>query len=175
MAISPYLPAAFPVLPAALLLLSELAELILVSPRIRLLEASLCRTHYLALDPPVLDPVEALCKLESIQTRLAYIRGWQVFFEAIPVMLLAVPWGALADRVGKKRVLAVNFMGCAVHIAWFAIVCKCAGLLRRKELMAAPRSSGKRDRGRVGVGIRAGVLCGRGAADGGCFDIGAGE
>ena len=117
--------ASFPFLPAALLLLSELAELVLISPRLRLLEASLCRTHYLAQDPPVHDPPEALCKLAAIQTRLAYIRGWQVFFEAIPVLLLAVPWGALADRVGKKRVLAVNFAGCAAHIAWFAVVCEC--------------------------------------------------
>jgi hypothetical protein len=117
----------FPYLPALLLLFSELAELILTSPRIRLLEASICRRHYLAYDPSGIAPDgsidEALCKLEDIQTRLAYIRGWQVFFEAIPVMALAVPWGALADRVGRKKVLAVNFVGCMMHICWFLLVC----------------------------------------------------
>ncbi|KAI5814483.1 major facilitator superfamily domain-containing protein [Pyronema omphalodes] len=117
----------FPYLPALLLLFSELAELILTSPRIRLLEASICRRHYLAYDPSVIAPdgsiSEALCKLEDIQTRLAYIRGWQVVFEAIPVMALAVPWGALADRVGRKKVLAVNFVGCMMHICWFLLVC----------------------------------------------------
>ncbi|KAI5855417.1 major facilitator superfamily domain-containing protein [Tricharina praecox] len=112
------MPLPIPYLPALLLLLSELSELLLVSPRIRLLESSICRTHYGLPSVP-----EAECKIPDVQRRLAYIRGWQVFFEATPVMALAIPWGALADRVGRKKVLAVNFVGCAIHIAWFALVC----------------------------------------------------
>ena len=42
----------FPYAPALLFFLSELSELILVSPRIRLLEASICRSHYLAHGNP---------------------------------------------------------------------------------------------------------------------------
>ncbi|KAA8913859.1 major facilitator superfamily domain-containing protein [Sphaerosporella brunnea] len=113
-----------PYLPALLLLLSELAELLLVSPRIRLLEAAICRTHYQLPSVP-----EDQCKIPEVQARLAHIRGWQVFFEALPVMTLAVLWGALADRVGRKRVLALNFLGCAVHIAWFALVCNPASTM----------------------------------------------
>lgn len=44
------------------------------------------------------------------------------------MMALAVPWGALADRIGRKKVLAVNFLGCALHIVWFLIVCKWNGI-----------------------------------------------
>ncbi|TGZ76615.1 MFS general substrate transporter [Ascodesmis nigricans] len=117
----------FPLLPALLLFLFEFSELLLVSPRIRLLEASICRSHYLATNPSIVPPTgtipEELCKLEPIQARLAYIRGWQVFCEAIPVMVMAIPWGAIADRVGRKKVLVVNFVGCAVHILWFVLVC----------------------------------------------------
>jgi len=112
------MPLPIPYLPAVLLLLSELAELLLVSPRIRLLEAAICRSHYGLPSVP-----ESQCKIPAVQTRLAHIRGWQVFFEAIPVMALAVPWGALADSVGRRKVLAVNFVGCAAHIVWFAAVC----------------------------------------------------
>jgi MFS family permease len=113
-----------PYLPALLLLLSELAELLLVSPRIRLLEAAICRIHYHVPSVP-----EDQCKIPEVQARLAHIRGWQVFFEALPVMILAVPWGALADSVGKKRVLALNFLGCAAHIIWFAVVCNPASTM----------------------------------------------
>lgn len=78
----------FTLLPAVLLFLSELAELLLVAPRIRLLEASICRLHYAEHDPSLLNQDgsvdEALCKITPVQTRLAYIRGWQVFWEAIP-------------------------------------------------------------------------------------------
>lgn len=124
----------FPYTPALLLFLSELSELILVSPQIRLLEASICRSHYLAHGDPsgVINPGdgsidESLCKLPEIQTRLAYIRGWLVFFETIPVMALAIPWGALADRVGRKPVLGINFLGSLLRVAWFLIVCEFSG------------------------------------------------
>ncbi|KAF8543043.1 major facilitator superfamily domain-containing protein [Trichophaea hybrida] len=117
----------FPYLPALLLFLFEFSELVLTSPRIRLIEASICRSHYLAHDPSVINPDgsidESLCKLDAIQARLAHIRGWQVFFEAIPVLLLAIPWGALADRVGRKRVLAINYIGYLIHISWILVVC----------------------------------------------------
>lgn len=120
----------FTYLPAVVLFLSELAELLLVAPRIRLLEASICRSYYNEHDPSSLNPDgsvdETLCKLKPVQTELAYIRGWQVFWEAIPVLALAIPWGALADRIGRKKVLAVNFAGCILHILWFLAVCECA-------------------------------------------------
>lgn len=62
-----------------------------------------------------------MCADISFGRRL--IREWNT------VMALAVPWGALADRIGRKKVLAVNFLGCALHVVWFLIVCKWSGLL----------------------------------------------
>lgn len=39
------------------------------------------------------------------------------------MLALAIPWGILADRIGRKKVLAVNFLGCILHIVWFLIIC----------------------------------------------------
>lgn len=138
----------FPYAPALLFFLSELSELILVSPRIRLLEASICRSHYLAHGNPsgIINPDdgsidESLCKLPEIQTRLAYIRGWQVFCESIPVMALAMPWGALADRVGRKRVLGINFLGCLLHVASFLAICESSAPPGRRTLIGRDERS----------------------------------
>ncbi|RPA79072.1 MFS general substrate transporter [Ascobolus immersus RN42] len=113
--------------PAVLLFMSELFELLLVVPKIRLLEAKICRNYYDLNDPSVYNPdgtiPELLCKIPEIQARLAHIKGWQVFWEGLPVMLLAIPWGILADRVGRRKVLALNFFGCIVSVFWFLAVC----------------------------------------------------
>lgn len=38
-------------------------------------------------------------------------------------MLLAVPYGALADRVGRKKVLLLAITGCFLNDAWVRLVC----------------------------------------------------
>src|SRR5690606_23884856 len=74
--------------PAVLLFMSELFELLLVVPKIRLLEAKICRNYYDLNDPSAYDPdgtvPEILCKIPEIQARLAHIKGWQVFWEGLP-------------------------------------------------------------------------------------------
>lgn len=39
-------------------------------------------------------------------------------------MLLAVPFGALADRFGRKRILLVALFGMFMNDAWIRLVCK---------------------------------------------------
>lgn len=76
--------------PALLLFMSELFELLLVVPKIRLLEAKICRNYYDSNDPSVYNPdgsiPELMCKIPEIQARLAHIKGWQVFWEGLPGM-----------------------------------------------------------------------------------------
>ena len=75
--------------PAVVLFLLESYDLLLLLPRIRLLEGRICRDHYLSTNPGLLQSLsgsidESLCKIAPVQSRLATIRGWQVFFDAIP-------------------------------------------------------------------------------------------
>lgn len=99
--------ATFPLLPALLLLLSELSEQLLISPRIRLLEASVCRAYYRSHDPSMLDPIdggidEQQCKITEVQAQLAHIRGWQVFWEAIPGA-----WALFAANGGRIELICL--------------------------------------------------------------------
>ena len=72
-----------------ILFLLESSDLLLLPPKIRLLEAKLCRRYYNTAESPIVslargDVEEKLCKLPEIQAHLASIRGWQVVWDAIP-------------------------------------------------------------------------------------------
>ena len=76
-------------IPAVVLFLLEASDLLLLLPKIRLLENRICLEHYQRNGNTSfaggID--ESLCKIQPVQARLASIRGWQVFFDAIPSRL----------------------------------------------------------------------------------------
>ena len=44
-------------------------------------------------------------------------------------MLFAVPFGALADRVGRKKILLLAVCGMFMNDAWIRLVCTCSTLV----------------------------------------------
>jgi hypothetical protein len=76
------------VLFAVLKLLQTLNTAISVVPRLRLYEATICRSYYQIHDPSVIDVgnnvPEELCKIPQIQASLARLTGWNSFFFYIP-------------------------------------------------------------------------------------------
>ncbi|PVH96820.1 MFS general substrate transporter [Periconia macrospinosa] len=97
------------------------------APKTRVFESNLCLQYYEANDPSQIGPdgnvPESLCKIDEVQQRLAMIFGWQDTFDAIPGMLLAVPFGALADRVGRKWIFAVSLVGLQLNCLWILLIC----------------------------------------------------
>lgn len=75
--------------PAAVLFLLESYDLLLFLPRLRILEARICRDYYTSIGSDLLLAAslmgdESRCKVAQVQSQLAVIRGWQVFFDALP-------------------------------------------------------------------------------------------
>ncbi|KAI1676176.1 MFS general substrate transporter [Pyrenophora tritici-repentis] len=96
-------------------------------PQTRIFEANLCYKYYLEQDPLVIGGdgtiLEELCKVDIVQQRLASIFGWQEMFNALPGLLLAVPFGTLADRVGRKWVFVASLVGIVFSFAWTLLIC----------------------------------------------------
>ena len=69
-----------------LIILYELEDNIMFPPTIRLLENAICQQHFAALPSgQVVVPVpETMCKIEAVQARLAYVRGWLSLFKTAP-------------------------------------------------------------------------------------------
>ena len=97
-------------------------------PQTRVFEANLCYKYYLEQDPSVIRGdgtiPEELCKVDLVQQRLAGIFGWQETFNAMPGLFLAVPFGTLADRIGRKWILVAGLFGIVLSFAWTLLICK---------------------------------------------------
>jgi MFS family permease len=98
------------------------------APLTRLYEANLCLKYYREQDPSVIPGdgsiPEKLCKVDIVQQRLASIFGWQEMFSALPGILLAVPFGTWADKVGRKWIFTASLVGLELGFIWVLMICK---------------------------------------------------
>ncbi|KAF5542234.1 hypothetical protein FMEXI_7569 [Fusarium mexicanum] len=87
-----------------LAVVSDVGESLYSAPRVRLFESVACTRHYLRHDPSLVDRdgsvPERLCKIDPVQDKVASVVGWQYFFDAIPAILLPIPYGYVADLRG---------------------------------------------------------------------------
>jgi len=60
----------------------------IVVPLIRVYEGIVCRSYFMIHDPSVIVPgtelPEEVCKIEQVQSQLAFIRGYEGLFMTIP-------------------------------------------------------------------------------------------
>lgn len=96
-------------------------------PKTRVFEANLCLRYYEEYDPSKIEKdgsvPEALCKIDQVQQKLAMIFGWQDTFDAIPGLVLAIPFGALADKWGRKWIFVASLVGLQLNSAWILLIC----------------------------------------------------
>lgn len=84
---------------------------LLLVPLVALYERAVCRY----LHPNVPDPSrDSICKGSDVQAELAYITGWGLALCLVPSLLVVVPYGALADRCGRRLVLFMGSLGVLV-------------------------------------------------------------
>ncbi|KAH8881493.1 MFS general substrate transporter [Thozetella sp. PMI_491] len=92
------------------------------APTLRLMEDNICRQFY---DPTgeLGSPIdEKLCKEDKIQAELAYLEGYIVTLEAVIGLAVALPYGILADKVGRKPILLISTAGWTLSAFWVIIV-----------------------------------------------------
>ncbi|KAJ5826597.1 Major facilitator superfamily domain general substrate transporter [Penicillium robsamsonii] len=77
------------------------------APHIEILESIICRRAGRSNSFGVDDN----CKSPHVQGELALINGWKETFDQVPGILLALPYGFAADRIGRKPILALSLTG----------------------------------------------------------------
>ncbi len=65
------------------------------------------------------------CKGPDVQGYLAMLRGWQATFDCVPGIVMAVPFGVLSDRWGRRPVLGVSLGGIVGSMVFTYGVCEC--------------------------------------------------
>ncbi|KAH7029234.1 major facilitator superfamily transporter [Microdochium trichocladiopsis] len=90
----------------------------------RIFEDVFCRQYYADKTEFQLgDPIdERMCKEDEIQSRLAFLFAVSISIDAIVGCLSALPWGAAADRIGRKTVLVFCLAGFTMQIMWMMVV-----------------------------------------------------
>ena len=100
-------------------------------PMIRLFERAICNRYYASIDTDtpnfalihVANVDESRCKIPPIQNELAGLVGLKFTFDALPGLITALFYGAIADRFGRRLVLALCCTGTLCSLLWILFVC----------------------------------------------------
>ncbi|KAL9949651.1 hypothetical protein ACHAQF_001576 [Verticillium nonalfalfae] len=72
---------------------------LLMTPMVRLMEDAICHVHY---HKDVSEPIdEKDCKVDDVQSQLAYLGGIGALVASLVTLVVAFPYGVLADRMGR--------------------------------------------------------------------------
>ncbi|EAA29517.1 MFS general substrate transporter [Neurospora crassa] len=129
-----------------MIFLSAMSVVISFAPRTRLFEDIICKKYYAihngTIDHSIITtsagtllsmttnldlsqaqtPSESQCKIAPVQDALAELFGWQIFFDGIPGLLLAMYYGVLADKKGRSPVLFRSLLGQVLAAGWVLYV-----------------------------------------------------
>ncbi|KAK2597400.1 hypothetical protein QQS21_006024 [Conoideocrella luteorostrata] len=111
-------------------LLLNTATNLALAPQTAILRDIVCKQYYDGVGVGVgagsrsdtTSPGLDRCSVAPVQSEVAYVIGWEAAIENIPNMLLAVPFGALADRVGRKKILLLAIVGMFMNDVWIRLV-----------------------------------------------------
>ncbi|KAL9130331.1 MAG: hypothetical protein Q9217_001470 [Psora testacea] len=96
-------------------------------PMIKLFEQAICNRYYENIEKitPFVGPNvdERHCKIPPIQDELAGLTGLKFAFDALPGLLTALYYGSIADRLGRRLVLALCCVGNICALLWILFVC----------------------------------------------------
>ncbi|KAJ5160912.1 uncharacterized protein N7482_007916 [Penicillium canariense] len=114
----------------AMVLSVEIGFAFLEGPMVRVMESIACGQYYTETDPTKIGAngqvPEEMCKLAEIQAELAAVKGYHMFFDGLLSALMAIPYGLLADRRGRKSTLVLGIPGfflnsiITVAVLWFS-------------------------------------------------------
>ncbi|KAI1455176.1 MFS general substrate transporter [Annulohypoxylon moriforme] len=91
-------------------------------PMTRIFEDILCHKYYDKTSDSEAPIDERLCKVNTIQSDLAYLLAVLESLNSGVACLVALLWGIVADRVGRKPVLIVCLIGMVLSLIWVMVV-----------------------------------------------------
>ena len=116
-------------------LLISLGDQLFQSPQTRIMESVICYRYYERADPSKIllgrsqvgpgaigGVAELDCKTGAVQSELVTVRGWQIFLDCIPSLLLAIPFGWGADKYGRRPFVFAGLTAVVLRSTWIQVV-----------------------------------------------------
>ncbi|CRK42651.1 hypothetical protein BN1708_008832 [Verticillium longisporum] len=89
---------------------------LLMTPMVRLMEDAICHVHY---HKDISEPIdEKDCKVDDVQSQLAYLGGIGALVASLVTLVVAFPYGVLADRMGRKPAFFLAYVGILLGFGW---------------------------------------------------------
>ena len=70
--------------------------MLIMMPIFRLVEDTVCHRYYKKDPSEKID--ERLCKVDGVQSELAYLGGWAALLHSFIGLMAALPYGVMADK-----------------------------------------------------------------------------
>lgn len=94
-----------------MVILVDLAGFFLEAPQTKILEGIICSRYYNAAAGAGAALSEHDCTIGPVQSELATVAQMLNTFNRLPGLLVAIPFGILADRYGRRLVLVLAILG----------------------------------------------------------------
>ncbi|KAJ5965379.1 major facilitator superfamily domain-containing protein [Penicillium waksmanii] len=92
---------------------ADFGNALTLAPQISIFESLICRR--LGTDGD--------CKSTAVQTELALLISWKETIDQLPGIILALPYGLAADRIGRKPILVLCLIGLILEEVAIRLVC----------------------------------------------------
>ncbi|KAJ5876721.1 hypothetical protein N7455_000186 [Penicillium solitum] len=83
-------------------------------------------------------PTEELSKSDKIQSKFAYLNGCLPLVEAVVGLIVAFPFGVLADRIGRKPIIVLSMIGTSLTLAWELAIIALPSIVPVQFILAGP-------------------------------------
>lgn len=101
-----------------------MSGMVAMVPAMQMMEELFCQRHYCDSHPDRAskirygdDDYERLCKAEAVQSSMAYVGGITSLIDSIVGIVLAFPFGILADRA-RRPVYMLGALGQLLNVCW---------------------------------------------------------